>query len=65
MGCSKDSELPCGTITDITFSYSQISTIISYHLTVELSDGSIRYDTVNHDSYEVGDEYCNATRTTP
>ena len=27
-GCSKDSEIPCGTITDISFSYSMLSTTI-------------------------------------
>lgn len=62
-GCTKNSDIPCGIITDISISYSQLSTRIFYHLTVELSDGSIRYDTIDSDSYEVGDEYCNATDT--
>ena len=65
LGCSKDSDIPCGKITEITWSYSGLTFVTLYHLTVELSDGSKRYDTVKIDSFEVGDEYCNATHTTP
>jgi len=65
LGCSKDSDTPCGKITNISISYSQISTKIFYHLTVKLSDGSNRYDIVETSSFNVGDEYCNATDTTP
>mgnify|MGYP006995562944 CR=1 FL=1 len=64
LGCSKESEILCGKIIEITWSWSGYSNDTLYHLTVELSDGSIRYDTVKIDSFEVGDEYCNATKTT-
>lgn len=71
LGCSKDdSPIPCGKITDILISYSYILEFTIYnHLTVELPDGSKRYDTVevddfNSDAYNIGDEYCEATETT-
>ncbi|WP_282134292.1 hypothetical protein [Seonamhaeicola maritimus] len=65
LGCSKDdSAIPCGTITDIRFTISMISGNTFYHLTVKLPDGSNRYDSVDSDTYNIGDEYCEATETT-
>ncbi|TWO33270.1 hypothetical protein E1J38_005075 [Seonamhaeicola sediminis] len=68
LGCSKDPDIDCGTITDITWSASFVNLSGYHHITVKLPDGSLRYDTVEADSiiseiYKVGDEYCEATRT--
>lgn len=64
LGCSKDSDITCGTVTDFTF--RQISIITGgyvFKLTVKLPDGSIRHDWVeadriDSDAYKVGDDYC-------
>ncbi|MCF7567656.1 hypothetical protein L3X37_04660 [Sabulilitoribacter arenilitoris] len=63
--CSKDSPIPCGTITEITEVYYGWGLLLD--LTVQMSDGSNRFDRVDPSdvNLKVGDEYCEATRTTP
>ncbi|WP_282134293.1 hypothetical protein [Seonamhaeicola maritimus] len=68
LGCSKDSDISCGIITDFSFSFiSLINGNNVYRLTVELPDGSIAYDTVEadgfiSDTYKVGNNYCGVLR---
>ena len=62
LGCSKDSNIPCGKITEISVLPNGLGA--TFILTVEMSDGSIRFANVLDNSFKVGDEYCKATRTT-
>ena len=63
LGCSKDSDdIPCGEITEISAWPNGLGA--TFILTVEMSDGSIRFASHFVNSFKVGDEYCKATRTT-
>ena len=64
LGCSKDPDIPCGKITEITVVMTGLGGI-GDDLTVKMSDGSNRFAFVGlGHNYKVGDEYCNATKTT-
>ncbi|WP_406682945.1 hypothetical protein N1F78_09635 [Seonamhaeicola sp. MEBiC1930] len=64
IGCSKDSDITCGTVTDFNFRFiSMFNGSYVFKLTVKLPDGSIRHDwieadRIDSDAYKVGDEYC-------